>query len=67
MPNNFNPFMGLKVRFSALGKTFQNAAVSWLTGLFNLLQLIINQTHLMMKPEKIWQVISVQKCSFLTQ
>lgn len=42
MPNNFNPFMGLKVRFSALGKTFQNAAVSWLTGLFNLLQLIIN-------------------------
>lgn len=42
MPNNFNPFMGLKVRFSALGKTFQNAAVSWLIGLFNLLQLIIN-------------------------
>lgn len=42
MPNNFNPFMGLKVRFSTLGKTFLNAAMSWLTGLFNLLQLIIN-------------------------
>lgn len=42
MPNYFNTFMGLKVRFRALGKTFLNVAVSWLTGLFNLLQLIIN-------------------------
>ena len=42
MLNNFNPFVGLKVRFRELGKTFLNASVSWLTGLFNLLQLIIN-------------------------